>query len=310
MTTELDLVRLRQFLAVAEALSFTRAAEHLQMAQPALSRQIIGLERDLGAQLFDRSRRRVQLTPAGRVLLVHARALIESSARARRDVDRAARGETGKIVVGFATTISGSLLPEATRWYRSRHPGITLDLRQVSNGAEQLMRDEIDVSLSHYPSSENATIRSELIRSEPYSLVAIPADHALARKRSVGLKDLWRERIIAGPTSSPSAEEDAQLAQDVATAAGTSAPPEVMHTSDPMTRLVLVAAGIGVTLLLGTAPRIAHPGIVYRPLTGSRQMINLYASRRADERTPHVLAFIEGVRTLGREASVSKRARH
>jgi DNA-binding transcriptional LysR family regulator len=167
------------------------------------------------------------------------------------------------------------------------------------------MRDEIDVSLNHYPSSERVFIRSELIFSEPYSLVALPADHRLAAKRTVGLGDLWQERIIAGPASNPSAEEDAQLAQDVASAAGASAPPEVIHTNDPMTRLVLVATGVGVTLLLGSVPRITHPDIVYRPLTGSRQTINLYASRRVDERAPHVLLFIEGLLSLGRAASAS-----
>src|SRR6266542_1595457 len=307
ITTVLDLARLRQFLAVAEALSFTRAAEHLHIAQPALSRQIIRLERDLGARLFDRTRRRVQLTQAGRVLLVHTRALMESSARARRDVDRAARGEIGEVVVGFVPTVGGSLLPEAIRSYQARHPGIRLELREVMALGLQvdlLMRDEIDVGLSHYPSGERVMIQSEIIRSEPYSLVALPADHRLAAQRSVGLSELWRERIIAGPASSPSAEEDAQLAQDVANAAG-APPPEVVHTSDPTTRLVLVAAGVGVTLLLGSAPRITHPGIVYRPLTGSRQTINLYASRRVDERASHVLEFVDTLRTLGREASAS-----
>lgn len=305
MTTLLDLGRLRQFLAVAEALSFTRAAEQLHIAQPALSRQISRLERDLGARLFDRTRRRVQLTEAGRVLLVHARALIESSARARRDVDSAARGEIGEVVVGFVPTVGGSLLPEAIRSYQAGHPGIKLELREVMTlQAELLMRDEIDVALSHYPNAERGTIQSELIRSEPYSLVALPADHRLAALRSVGLSELWHERIIAGPASSPSAEEDAQLAQEVASVAR-AAPPEILHTSDPTTRLVLVAAGVGVTLLLASAPRITHPGIVYRPLTGSRQTINLYASRRVDERAPHVLAFIETLRTLGREASAS-----
>jgi len=302
MAGELDLVRLRQFLAVAEALSFTRAAEHLHMAQPALSRQIIRLERDLGARLFDRTRRQVQLTPAGRVLLVHTRALVESSARARRDVDRAARGEIGEIAVGFAPTVSGSVLPEAIRAYRSRHPGITINLREVMSGERHddlLVRNDVDVVVSHHPSSSPDLIRSELIHSEPYSLVALPADHPLAAKRIVRLRDLSGERIIAGPASSPYAPADAQLARDAATAAGAAVPSEVLYTSDPSTRLVLVATGIGVTLLLGSAPRITHPGIVYRPVTGLRQTINLYASRRVDERATHVLSFVEDLRSVG-----------
>jgi len=304
MPIELDLVRLRQFLAVAEALSFTRASERLQIAQPALSRQISRLEKDLGALLFDRTRRQVQLTPAGRALLVHTRALMELSARTRRDVDRAARGEIGEIVVGFTPTVGGSLLPEAIRSFRRRHPGITIDLREIistEREADLLMRDEIDVSLRHYPSTDRVFVRSELIASEPYSLVALPADHRLAAKRTVGLRDLWPERIIVGPASNPSADEDAQLAQDVARAARSSVPPEVIHTNDAMTRLVLVATGVGVTLLLGSGPRITHPGIVYRPLTGSRQRINLYASLRADERATHVLRFVEDLRSAGRE---------
>jgi DNA-binding transcriptional LysR family regulator len=233
---------------------------------------------------------------------------MESSARARRDVDRAARGEIGEIVVGFTQTVGGSLLPEGIRSYRKQHPGIAIDLREVMSTdrpTDLLMRDDIDVSLGHYPTSEPVFIRSELIFSEPYSLVALPADHRLAAKRTVALGDLCQERIIAGPASNPSAEEDAQLAQDVANAAGTSSPPELMHTSNAVTRLVLVATGVGVTLLLGSGPRITHPGIVYRPLVGSRQTIKLYASRRVAERAPHVLSFIENLLTLGRAASAA-----
>ena len=303
---DLDLPRLRQFLAVAESLSFTRAAQQLHIAQPALSRQIIRLERELGTPLFDRTHRQVQLTPAGRVLLAHARALVESSARARRDVDRAARGELGSIVVGFTQTVGFSLLPEAIRSYRTRNPGITLDIREVAgteNQTDLLLRDVIDVGISHYPSSERVLVRSEFIRSEPYSFVAVPADGPLATKRSIDLRDLAHERIIAGPAANPSAEEDAQLALDIAAAAGSSALPDVIHTSDVTTRLVLVATGVGVTLLLGSVPRVAHPGIAYRPLTGSRQTISLYASLRSDERGRPVLAFVDELRTLGRQAA-------
>src|SRR5262245_46061678 len=124
--TTVDLRRLRYFVAVAEELHFGRAARRLNLSQPPLSVQLRPLERDVGAQLLERTQRRVALTAAGRVLLDAARDL---SQRAEAAVDltrRAARGEIGRLVIGFVSTADYSVLPPLVRRFRGRRPDVTL----------------------------------------------------------------------------------------------------------------------------------------------------------------------------------------
>ena len=294
MSDPLDVSRLRHFLAVAEDLHFTRAAARLNIAQPALSQHIRRLEHELDVQLFERTRRSVKLTDAGRVLQRHARALIDASAIARRDTGRAAHGEMGTIAIGFSPTLGGSVLPAAYRSYRGRFPEVTVDLREVptpSGQAELLVRDELQIALGHYASGD-AQLRSERIGSEHFTAVALPAEHRLATRAKVSLRDLLGERLIIPAVTNP------YVAQVIVTAEKAGVSPDLVPATDSTTRLVLVAAGVGVTMLLSSAPHILHPGIVYRPLTGGPS-VDLYATLRSDQRSPHVMSFLTELRRFG-----------
>jgi DNA-binding transcriptional LysR family regulator len=300
MTSDvLDLARLRYFVAVAEELHFTRAAVRLSIAQPALSLQIRRLERDVGTRLFERTPRSVRLTDAGALLLRHARALLEGSAAARSELERSVRGEIGRIVVAFVPTVGASLLPAAFRAFRDRFPEVVVELREVPSvdaQAELLLRDSVQIAIGQRADADRQKLRAERVLSERFSMVALPARHPLAtrRRQSLELGDLWSERLITPPPSNP------YVAQLIAIAQRSGATPRLMTATDATTRLVLVAAGLGVTLLLPSAPRIVHPGITYRRLVGAPMNVDVYATVRADEARPQVRAFLGALRAVQR----------
>ena len=134
----MELRRLRYFLAVAEELSFTRAAVRLQMAQPPLSTQIQLLESELGVTLFDRSRRAITLTAAGLALVPEARRLLADAEQTARIVRHAADGTVGRLAVGFVPAAVNGVLPDILRRYRERYPGVALSLYE--RGPDDLMR--------------------------------------------------------------------------------------------------------------------------------------------------------------------------
>ena len=130
----LELRHFRYFVAVAEELNFTRAAERLHIAQPPLSTQIRLLEEDLGMQLFLREKRRVYLTQAGRDLLVRAKAILAAADEAKSAVQRAARGESGELRPGYTpSAMFTEVLPGAIRRFRKRMPHIELHLHEMSS---------------------------------------------------------------------------------------------------------------------------------------------------------------------------------
>ncbi len=134
----IEIRHIRSFLTVAEELHFGRAAERLHITQPPLTRQIQQLEEQLGdVQLFDRSRRRVALTDAGEAFVVESRRLLEQLAHAVERTRRVARGEAGRLRVGFISTVDYSVLPAVLKAFASRFPGVDVDLLELT-GDEQI----------------------------------------------------------------------------------------------------------------------------------------------------------------------------
>ena len=128
----MELRHLRYFVAVAEALSFTRAAERLHMAQPALSVQVRQLEDELGVSLFDRSRRTIALTEGGNVMLTEARRLLSQLDNAVDLVRRTGSGAVGRIAIGFVPSASNAALPPLLRHFSQTHPEVTMHLREMA----------------------------------------------------------------------------------------------------------------------------------------------------------------------------------
>ncbi|MEV6097625.1 LysR substrate-binding domain-containing protein [Nocardia sp. NPDC051981] len=253
--SDVDLRKLRYFVAVAEHLHFGRAAEQLFIAQPVLSRQIRALEEELGAQLFARDRRGTALTAAGEQLLADARPLLAAAEALQRRVIRAVEG-TQRFTVGF---MPGLIVTAAVRTLTERHPGLTVDLVRTGwfDQVEVVHDGRVDVSVVRLPVDPHGLVVRPLY-TEP-RVVVLPADHRLAGKDAVAVGDLADEHLLQDPDTVP--EWSA-----VATELGTDRPAvPVFHSVEE--KLEHVAAGRGVMFLpLSVMTFYTRPDIAYVPV--------------------------------------------
>ena len=198
--TVLELRLARSFIAVAEEGHFARAAQRLHITQPALSRQIQQLERELGVRLLTRVGRAARLTVAGRVFLDHARRLLAMAEESAIAAKRASEGIVGRLVVGFVSPATYSVLPATFRAFRERAPDVALELRQLSSGAqaEALRAREIDLGLLHPPVEGAPLFGLRVIVDQPF-VAALPARHPLANERSIRPEVLAGEAFIIFP---------------------------------------------------------------------------------------------------------------
>jgi DNA-binding transcriptional LysR family regulator len=236
---DLDLRKVRYFVAVAEELHFGRAAETLHIAQPALSRQIRALESELNAQLFVRDRRRTELTPAGEQLLAESGPLLASAAAARRRVGRTARGND-TFTVGF---MPGLIVTGPVRALSAAHPELTVDVVRTGwDDQVEVIRDgRADVSFVRHPVDQSG-LKVLPLFSEP-RVAVLPVDHRLAGKESFMISDLAEEHLLQDPDAVP---EWRDIAQEMR-ARSARRPPPTMRTVEE--KLEHVAAGHGIIVL-------------------------------------------------------------
>lgn len=254
------------FLAVAEELHFGRAAEKLHMAQPALSRYIRLLERELGTELFERTTRKVRLTPSGEALLEPAKVINVHVDGVKRIARSAQQGEIGSVKVGFAGSTGYSIMSVLAREVSREHPGISLELQpqKYSGEALSMLRDgEIDLGVISSPAPVG--ISTLMVRNESLML-ALPSDHPLAGREQVGIGELRDQRFIAYPASHGSRVRDAMLS--MCTAAGF-VPHIAQEAPDPYSLLMLVGAQVGVSIVVSSSTHIQVDGVAYRPLVES-----------------------------------------
>jgi DNA-binding transcriptional LysR family regulator len=254
---DLDLRKLRYFVAVAEDLHFGRAAERLHIAQPVLSRQIRALEDELGSQLFARDRRRTELTAAGQQLLEEARPLLASADAVCRRVGRTARG-SDTFTVGF---MPGLLVTAAVRALSAVHPDLIVDVIRTSwDDQVQVVHDgRVDVSYVRLP-IEQAGLKLVPLFSEP-RLAALPAGHRLAGKEVVSISDLGDEHLLQDPDAVP---EWRDIAPEMRTRNGRR-PVPAMRTVEE--KLEHVATGHGIVILpRSTATFYRRPDVVCIPV--------------------------------------------
>jgi DNA-binding transcriptional LysR family regulator len=250
---DVDLRKLRYFVAVAERLHFGRAAEVLHIAQPVLSRQIRALEEELKAQLFVRDKRATELTPAGRQLLADAGPLLASADALRRRVVRAARGP-GSFTIGF---MPGLIVTEAVRALASRHPQLAVDvLRTGWDDQTAVLHDgRADVSYIRLPADQSG-LQVRALLAEP-RVAVLPAGHRLTGKDTITIADLAEEHLLQDPGAVP---EWRDIATEMRTRRRRGAP--VFRTVEE--KLEHVAAGHGIVLLpLSTAVFYTRPGVAY-----------------------------------------------
>ncbi|HEX3813687.1 MAG TPA: LysR substrate-binding domain-containing protein [Mycobacteriales bacterium] len=277
---DVDLRKLRYFVAVAEELNFGRAAERLHIAQPVLSRQIRALEQELHAQLFTRTTRATELTPAGRQLLEDSGPLLAGAAALRRRVQLAARGRA-TFTIGF---MPGLTVTADARTLADRHPGLSVEVQRTSwtDQIEVVHDGQVDVSVVRLPVPGKG-LRLQPLFTEP-RVVALPASHRLAGKDTVDISDLAADRLLQDPDAVPEWRDIAIETDDAAS------PPEVRTVEE---KLEYVAAGTGIVFLpLSTAAFYTRPDVTYAAVSdlGPSEVALAWSSAR---RSALVREFVE-----------------
>jgi len=260
MNDEIELRHLRYFLAVADTLHFSQAAQRLGIAQPPLSQQIKRLEKMLGHALFNRTTRGVKLTLAGQLLADRARSTLEKVHDDLVQVQRLGRGEEGTLTVGFSGSIMFTGLPAVIQNYRRQFPKVELRLREMATAAQiaALLDGTIDLAFLRDGDATNGIEMNTLLK-EPYVAV-LPETHKLARMRHIRLKDLQLEPFVLF------ARRMGPLAFDrtIACCERSGFRPNIVQDAPQWPTLVrLVAAGIGVSLAPACLAKISIPGAVY-----------------------------------------------
>ena len=268
----MELRHLSYFIAVAEELHFGRAAKRLNISQPPLSFQIRQLEEEIGVRLFNRTKRRVELTAAGAVFLTEARRILNLSADAVRRTVRADRGQIGQLTVGFIGSANYSVLPQVIREFRKRFPAVELSLTEMntSQQLEALHGGRIQAGFMRPPHGvTEAGVSIEPVFREPL-LAAMPGNHPLRRESALPLRRLAKEPFIMIPRQRGPGFFDHIIT--LCQQEGFS-PHIVLEASQFHTVIGLVAAGIGVSILPASMQRFPIEGVVFRTIAGGAETV-------------------------------------
>ncbi len=298
-------LRLLRYFVVAEELHFGRAAARLNLAQPPLSAAIKRLEAQVGAALFERTSRRVALTPAGQVYLPEVRLILERMAGVAEAARRAARGEIGQLKVGYKAGSFNTVLPQAVRQFRERFPGVELQLREMNvfEVEPALTRGDVQVGLL-YPALTDSSLNGETVFSEPLML-AVPEGHLLVRLARVPLSLAAHEPFIRYQRVVQPECYDAITA--LCRSAGF-APRVVQEVATGAAAVSLIAAGMGVGLVPSSQRRASEGQVEYRFLDGPTVEVDLAAAWPRTDRSPITAAFLNCLRQVGREWTEAERA--
>ncbi len=289
----MNLRRLEYFSAVADELHFGRAAERLHMAQPPLSQQIRRLESELGFELFERTTRRVVLTPRGRDLYDDARRLVAEARRLENRVEEIRTGQAGTLRLGFVDSASYEIMPRLVRALRSRWPAVEYQLRTLSSDSqiEALGTGEIDLGLARTgPPVLSPTVTGSALPKpgavaslaltyEPLVL-AVDSDHPLGRRSPVNLPALVEQPFI-GFDRLISPRLHLRLVELLATS-GVDYDP-VMEATDYTTIIGLVASGHGVAVVPAGVRSFQPPSVVYLDISDEAAAVSLLLLHRSDE---------------------------
>jgi DNA-binding transcriptional LysR family regulator len=292
----MELRHLRYFVAVAEELNFTRAARKLRISQPPLSSQIRQLEKELGAPLFRRLARKVELTDGGKLLLEQARIILKLADDAAVGVRSRARGETGRVIVGAHGACFHPLVLKALRDCRTQYPSLTIAVEvEVTNTAlliAWLRTGQIDACLLSLPIDDGEGLAIEPLVDED-CVIALPHGHALAKSASVSLASLANEKFVLFHRSFNPAMYDSIFA--TCRRAGFS-PKLDQEVAQIVSVIPVVAAGFGVSIVPRSFSEIHFRGVKYIDIEGDAPRATLAVACRHDERSPAIKNVMKAVR--------------
>lgn len=290
----IELRPLRQFVAVAEELHFGRAARRLAMTQPPLTQAVQALERTLGVQLFERSKRSVALTAAGLALLDEARRLLRAAEALPRAVQAAALGQAGRLRLAFVSSIAYAALPLWLRGFREAQPGLQLQLREATLDVQlaAFASDEIDAGfVLHAPGAAPGGFTALTVLREAMWL-ALPEGHPASMRKRLRDADIAAAPLLIFPRAVTPSLYDAILARQRARGVT----PQVAQEAIQMQTLVnLVSAGIGVAWVPESVTRLQRTGVVYRRGPGDPVVAETSLIWR-EPAAPVVQRFVEHVR--------------
>ena len=266
----MELHQLRYFLAVARTKNFSRAAERCHVAQPSLSQQNMKLEYELGEKLFERTKREVALTAAGDLLRTHAERVLQEVELACEGV-REMRGLVrGRVTLGVLPTVAPYFLPQRLRAFSARFPAVEVVVNEDTTDqlAGALLAKDIDLALVSLPVERAGLVAEEFFDEK--LLVALPAGHALAKKRRLKLDDLEREAFILMKEGHCLAGQALQFCR-----INGFAPRVSFRSAQIETVLAFVAKGWGVSVVPEMAGARPMPGVRYRTLAGMTRSIGI-----------------------------------
>jgi LysR family transcriptional activator of glutamate synthase operon len=279
------------FVVLAETEHMTRAADRLDVAQPTLSRALRRLEREMGAPLFDRVNRRLRLNRSGEILLEHARRGLAELDAARERIVSWHDPDRGTIRLAFLHSIATWLAPDVLRTYRSRAPGVTVELTQGVGHEilDHLRAGRVDVALTTTPPDGEDLGWVPLHREQ--LCLAVPAGRPLARREQIDLAEVVDEPFVV--LREPIGFR--RLTDELCARAGIT-PRVAFEGTEIGTMEGLVAAELGVAVVPAPRPDRAEPGVAYVPLTdeGAHRVIGLVWTRHRAA-TPVVAAFVDVV---------------
>jgi DNA-binding transcriptional LysR family regulator len=302
----MEIRHLRYFCVLAEQLHFTKAAVLLNVAQPALSHQIKQLEEELGAQLVERSNRRVRLTAAGEVFLARAARILDQLNQAARETTRVGQGEAGSLVIGVVSTAVCSVLPELLRSFRREAPDISVDIREMepAEQVEALRREAIDIGLL-FLAIQDAAFDS-LVVSRERLIVALPTGHLAAASEKVSLSDLQTETFLI-PRQQPVAGFH-EVVLETLRSRGIPAP-RLQPTRLLQTAVFLVAGHLGVALVPESFRlHLKVRGCIYRDIAGAPAHADLIGLWRRKNVPPALRRLIQELRRMRKTAGETKPA--
>jgi DNA-binding transcriptional LysR family regulator len=298
----MELRHLHYFVAVAEELHFTRAAERLHVSQQPLSFQIKQLEEELGVTLFRRSTRRVELTDAGRALLAEVYTALAHLHQGVETARRAERGETGLLVLGYVSIALYNLVPAAVRLFRERFPDVHVTLREACSPdlEDQLVEGAFDVGLAVRGMQVPDLIYETVLCEQ--AMVAIPKNHPLA-----GLAQIPLHALAAEPFVMYERTQRSLIYSQVMTLclqAGFS-PYIVQEAASEQAVVGLVAAGVGVALVSSCLSGLRTDEVTYRPLIDPAASVEYAVVWKQENPSPIVKAFLNVVREVAQPAGLS-----
>lgn len=289
----MELRHIRYFIAVAEELNFTRAAERLRTAQPSLSQQIRDLEEEVGTPLLERTKRRVALTPAGRAFLDEARLVMAQTQRAVTMARRAAQPEQTRLTIGFLPSAEVKIFPSVLSGIRAQYPDIQVELRHMTTGEQRtaLENGSIDVAFMRLPVDETVLVHDVVLLEK--IVVVLPENHELARLDEIPLEALAPFPYLrVAPNHAGNLSE---ITEAHCRAMGVQLRP-IQDVENVLTLLTLIGMGIGFGLLPDYAEHLVFKNVTTRPLAGLAPSVELAMVRSRDRDFPALGGFVDLVK--------------